>query len=689
MTTRPGETATFTASGFAVGETVEFEVLHIDSTPNTGLGHEPWQVTDGGAEDLDGVADGSVQTTWYVNEDDSANSVFEVTATGITSGHCGATEFSDSYWVTLIDESVSHVLSNVWDPNYLNVAPVYSSAAGWVLEFNSTYDLLRSKPLDLSDYLSINVSYIVRNTTTVWGGGNSPEADDHLYFRFRTAAGNSYSLLTHDIANTSSTSWTTVNYTFTEASKPGLFGSQRVFEFNAEESDRTWTGTGDYWFVDSILVRGLYNQYAPAVTLSGSSGNASESPTPSMSWSTSDSDGNLSSVSASVKNLTTGKTVASWTSTNGTFVPTSLGEYRLTVTATDSRGRQTTKTRSFNWQDDDTTPPTITVTPEEGNQAAAADQVFSWSVDDASGSSSDVIITKDAEQIFSRSYTENVSEDSFDFNEYGLGNYQITIAAIDNDTDRTGDQLSSTESRIVNVINTDPCPSLTVTTPAAERNEGSPLIFDASGSTDPDGDSLTYVWNFGDGTLALGATPVHVYGDDGNFDVTLTVVDCFGGVAKLTQPITIQNVAPTLEVTAPTSVSEAAPVVVETAVSDPGDDNTTILIDWGDGSTDTYGLADPKQHIYAEGGQQHTIRVDLVDEDGLYPDLYNGTINVLDAPPLVTSFPAFLTSQAGQAVQFNTTVVDGLNDTLTFAWSFGDGQSIAGSDLTTGLACIR
>lgn len=49
--------------------------------------------------------------------------------------------------------------------------------------------------------------------------------------------------------------------------------------------------------------------------------------------------------------------------------------------------------------------------------------------------------------------------------------------------------------------------------------------FDATNSTDPDGDQLTYAWDFGDGGLANGPTPTHVFGVTGSFITVLTVSD--------------------------------------------------------------------------------------------------------------------------------------------------------------------
>jgi large repetitive protein len=49
--------------------------------------------------------------------------------------------------------------------------------------------------------------------------------------------------------------------------------------------------------------------------------------------------------------------------------------------------------------------------------------------------------------------------------------------------------------------------------------------FDGSGSSDADGDPLSYGWTFGDGGTATGAKPAHTYARTGERDVILTVSD--------------------------------------------------------------------------------------------------------------------------------------------------------------------
>jgi 6-phosphogluconolactonase (cycloisomerase 2 family) len=63
---------------------------------------------------------------------------------------------------------------------------------------------------------------------------------------------------------------------------------------------------------------------------------------------------------------------------------------------------------------------------------------------------------------------------------------------------------------------------------AAPQGAGQETLFNATGSSDSDGGTVTrYDWDFGDGTTLPdgGPSPTHVYEEQGNYQVTLTVTD--------------------------------------------------------------------------------------------------------------------------------------------------------------------
>lgn len=63
--------------------------------------------------------------------------------------------------------------------------------------------------------------------------------------------------------------------------------------------------------------------------------------------------------------------------------------------------------------------------------------------------------------------------------------------------------------------------------------------FDASQSTDADGDALSYLWEFGDGQMATGVTVDHNYALEGSYEVTLTVEDEHAATDETRATITV------------------------------------------------------------------------------------------------------------------------------------------------------
>ncbi len=63
------------------------------------------------------------------------------------------------------------------------------------------------------------------------------------------------------------------------------------------------------------------------------------------------------------------------------------------------------------------------------------------------------------------------------------------------------------------------------------------VTFSSAGSSDPEGQPITYSWDFGDGTSSAASNPVHTYTNPGQYVVRLTVSD--GVNSSLSTPLTI------------------------------------------------------------------------------------------------------------------------------------------------------
>ncbi len=84
---QPGETAVIFGSGFWANELITLQVVHIDDTAEGGNGHEPWNVM---SDEF-----GNFTSTWFVDPDDSAGSIFRLTALGNSSGLSAESTFVD------------------------------------------------------------------------------------------------------------------------------------------------------------------------------------------------------------------------------------------------------------------------------------------------------------------------------------------------------------------------------------------------------------------------------------------------------------------------------------------------------------------------------------------------------------------------------------------------------------------
>ncbi|MBN1993207.1 MAG: PKD domain-containing protein [Anaerolineae bacterium] len=244
------------------------------------------------------------------------------------------------------------------------------------------------------------------------------------------------------------------------------------------------------------------------------------------------------------------------------------------------------------------------------------------------------------------------------------GIYAVTLRVTDDDG---GVGFDTTQVTIENAL------------PTAEANGpyqttvNLPVTLSSAGSTDPINDSLTYQWNFGDGTPSIitsSITVTHTYLDDGVYTATLQVNDGRGGTDNDIAPVTVNNLPPTASATATlTTTLEGITVTFNgSGSSDPGlYDVLTYRWNFGDGSPLANGLN--VNHAYADNNV-YTVTLTVTDDGGM-TGADTLTITVLNANPLAQAGPDRIVDE-GTPINFNGggSSDAGTADILAFAWDF-------------------
>ena len=174
--------------------------------------------------------------------------------------------------------------------------------------------------------------------------------------------------------------------------------------------------------------------------------------------------------------------------------------------------------------------------------------------------------------------------------------------------------------------------------PVADANgpysgyEGTPITFDATGSTDLDGTIDLYEWDWNNnGTYdesTASPTINHTWPDDRTGTVGLRVTDDDGQTHTNTASVTVNNVAPTVNA-GPDRVAYVNQIVnFSGSFTDPGWlDTHTIFWDFGDGSNASGTLT--TTHVYTEA-RVYTVTLNVTDDDaGVGLDTLNITVSTV------------------------------------------------------------
>lgn len=210
--------------------------------------------------------------------------------------------------------------------------------------------------------------------------------------------------------------------------------------------------------------------------------------------------------------------------------------------------------------------------------------------------------------------------------------------------------------------------------------EGLALTLDASGSSDPDGGTLDFQWDFGDGTAGTGMIVSHTYAQDGIYTATLVVTDPTGLTSAASAPVSVVNALPGSNVGGTGSTPVRKPLTLAATIWDLGklDAPWTVAFDWGDGQQTTFTTMTlgpvPATHTYASPGT-YTILFTVTDKDGAtMPSNVLLTVTG-EAPPVTAVAFRNPVAEGGDPGFDASQSTDPNGDPLTFRWTFGDGTT--------------
>jgi PKD repeat protein len=285
------------------------------------------------------------------------------------------------------------------------------------------------------------------------------------------------------------------------------------------------------------------------------------------------------------------------------------GAYEVTLTVTDNEGAMGSTTQTISVTNPNNVGPaagfsavpdglTVSFTDES---ADADGTVTEWSWDFGDGSSS---------QAQNPEHT------------YGAGgDYLVTLTVTDDD----GATDSETQTVSVTSPGNQPPVAHFTAVPTDLTVQFTNLSYD------PDGEVISYLWDFGDGNISVNRSPVHTYAEAGTYTVTLTVADNYIATALETQDVTVQspgNQSPVADFT--TEITDLS--VAFTDASSDGDGYlASWLWDFGDGTSSE---DQSPSHTYAAGGA-YDVTLTVTDDDGATGEITKSVNVTAPSPDIV------------------------------------------------------
>ena len=204
------------------------------------------------------------------------------------------------------------------------------------------------------------------------------------------------------------------------------------------------------------------------------------------------------------------------------------------------------------------------------------------------------------------------------------------------------------------------------------------IAFDGTGSKDPDGDSLNYTWNFGDGTTASGDKVIHTYKTGGVYKVELKVDDASGlACSSDSDMLTVElNKTPVAKAGEDKKICTGQSVSFDGA-SSKTESGETLSYTWsfGDGSE---AKGQKVSHTYNKGGK-YVVLLTVDDGRGTMCSTSSDVLHVTVNSRPIATLKGVKETCVGNKIYFDASdSKDGDGDALNYSWNFGDGNIVQG-----------
>lgn len=209
--------------------------------------------------------------------------------------------------------------------------------------------------------------------------------------------------------------------------------------------------------------------------------------------------------------------------------------------------------------------------------------------------------------------------------------------------------------------------------------EGGTVSMSASASNDPGGNAITgYAWTFGDGATATGVTTSHTYGQQGTYDVSMTVTNSKGLSTTALSTTTVTNVAPAIASFTGATLLVGDTYTAASSFTDPGADSWSASVDYGDGTSGALSLSGKNfslSHTYTTYGI-FTATVSVFD--GVATSSSSASVLVRARP--IASVNGPFSSEEGASVPITGAASSDPDGSIqSYAWDFGDGTTGTGA----------